>query len=239
MSRVVSRRGGLVSDVEAKVEPTRKRRSRLSRDLVLAAAMKLADEGGIEALTMRRLARALGVETMTTYYHTANKEDVLAGIVDLAVEEMEPPAPGGDWRAAVRTSAISTHDVLGRHPWAADLLMSSTHLSSARLRQMEALLSCLRAAGFAGALTDHAYHAIDIYVHGYGLWEARFASTVQVPLADLATSVLSEMSIEEYPQVADHIAFHFRPPNGKPVRTFEFGLDLLLDGLERARSATR
>ena len=227
-----------MSEVEATVERKRKRRSRLSRELVLAAAMKIADEGGIGALTMRRLARELGVETMTTYYHAANKEDVLDGIVDLAVQEMEPPAPGGDWRAAVRASAISTHDVLRRHPWAADQLMSSTRLSAARLRQMEALLRCLREAGFAGALTDHAYHAIDIYVHGFALWEARFASTVQGPLADLATSVMREMPIEEYPQVADHIAFHFRPPNGKPVRTFEFGLDLVLDGLERARSGT-
>ncbi len=228
-----------MSKVEPKVERTRKRSSRLSRDLVLAAALQLADEGGIEGLTMRRLARALGVETMTTYYHAANKEDILAGIADLAVQEMEPPASGDDWRAAVRTSAISTHDVLRRHPWAAELLMSSTRVTPARLRQMEALLRCLRGAGFAGALTDHAYHAIDIYVHGFALWEARFASTVQeTPLEDVAASALRDLSVDDYPEVADHIAFHFRPPDGKPIRTFEFGLDLLLDGLERARIAT-
>jgi AcrR family transcriptional regulator len=226
-----------VSESEPKVERNGRRSRRLSRDLVLAAAMQLADEGGIEGLTMRRLARALGVETMTTYYHAANKEDVLAGIADLAVQEMEPPAQGGDWRAAVRTSAISTHGVLRRHPWAAELLMSSTRVTPARLRQMEALLRCLRTAGFAGALTDHAYHTIDIYVHGFALWEARFERTVQVPLEQLATSVLRDLSRDDYPEVADHIAFHLRPHDGKPIRTFEFGLDLLLDGLERARIA--
>jgi AcrR family transcriptional regulator len=227
-----------VSEIQSNVARKRKRKPRLSRDLVLAAAMQLADEGGIENLTMRRLARALGVETMTTYYHAANKEDVLAGIADLVVQEMEPPADGDDWRAAVRASAISARNVLRRHPWAAELLMSSTRLTPARLRQMEALLQRLRRAGFAGALTDQAYHAIDIYVHGFALWEARFARTVHVPLEELAASVLRDLSVDDYPAVADHIGFHFRPPDDKPIRTFEFGLDLLLDGLERARVAT-
>ena len=102
---------------------------------------------------------------------------------------------------------------------------------------MDAFLGCLRAAGFAGTLTDHAYHTIDIYVRGFALWEARFARTVQVPLEKLATSVLHDLSVADYPEVAGHIAFHLRPPDGKPIRTFEFGLDLLLDGLERARIA--
>jgi AcrR family transcriptional regulator len=227
-----------VSDHTAKGERAANPRARLTRDRVLAAAMTLADEGGIESLTMRRLARALGVETMTTYYHAANKDDILAGITDRVVGEMEPPSRGGDWKAAIRASAISTHEVLRRHPWAADLLMSSTRVSPARLRQMERLLACLREAGFADELTDHAYHAIDIYVLGFALWEARFRRTIPGPLADLATTVLGDPTLADYPHVADHVAFHLRVPSGTRVGTYEFGLDLILDGLEQALATT-
>ena len=118
-----------MSEVAREIKRRRKGSGRLSRDLVRAAAMHLADEEGIEGLTMRRLARALGVETMTTYHYAASKQDVLDGIADLVVEEMAPTAQGGDWRAAVRASAVSMHDALRRHAWAADLLMSSTRVT--------------------------------------------------------------------------------------------------------------
>jgi len=210
-------------------------RARLTRDRVLATAMALADEGGIEGLSMRKLARALGVETMTTYYYASNKDDILAAITDRVVAEMDPPALGGNWKAAIRASAVSTHEALRRHPWAADLLMSSTRVSDQRIRHMEALLACLRGAGFTDELTDHAYHAIDIYVLGFALWEARFRRTVPGPLVELAATVLQEPLLEGYPHVADHLAFHLRVPAGKRVGTFEFGLDLILQGLEQAR----
>jgi len=226
-----------VTEHRTGAEPRAKRRSRLTRDQVLDAAMTLADEHGIEALTMRRLARALGVETMTTYYHAANKDDILEGITDRVVGEMEPPALEGDWKSAVRASAISMHEVLRRHPWAADLLMSSTRASPARLRHMEGLLACLREAGFADELIDHAYHALDIHVLGFALWEARFRRTVPGPLADLATAVMQDPALVSYPHVADHVAFHLRLPAGRRVGTFEFGLDLILEGLEPYRSA--
>jgi AcrR family transcriptional regulator len=212
-------------------------RTPLSRQRVLAAAVELADAEGIEALSMRRLARALGVEAMSLYHHTKNKDDILAGIADRVIEEMTPPRPGGDWKAEIRASAISTRTVLQRHRWAADLLLSSARLQTAQSRSMEAVLGTLRAGGFEGELIDHAYHAVDIYTLGYALWESRFGRTVTRPLADLANEVRASLSVEEYPHLVEHIEWHMRPPSGPRVSTFEFGLDQILDGLERARDA--
>ena len=201
---------------------------------MLRGAIDLADEGGMEALTMRRLARALGVEAMSLYYHAANKGDILAGILDLVVREIELPALGAPWKAALRASATSAHEVLRRHPWACNLLMSPAHVCPARLRQMEALLRCLRDGGLSVELTDRAYHALDSHILGFTLWEAGYTSGFKGAPADFATTFLRELSDEDYPHLADHVAYHLRPPSGDRGGDFVFGLDLILDGLERA-----
>src|SRR3990172_9394989 len=133
----------------------------LSRERVLRAAIGLDDEGGIESLSMRKLGQRLGVEAMSLYYHAANKDDILDGIVDIVVSEIDVPSGGGDWKAAMRASAISAHEVLLRHPWAASLILSGPTVRPARLRYMDSILGCLREAGFSAEMTDHAYHALD------------------------------------------------------------------------------
>src|SRR5437764_7809599 len=112
------------------------RRKPLSRERILDTALALVDEEGIEALSMRKLGQALGFEAMSLYNHVANKDDVLNGLLDLVLDETEPPAPEDEWDVAVRRSAISVHDALRRHPWAAPLLMSEAHIRPARMRYM-------------------------------------------------------------------------------------------------------
>lgn len=222
-----------MSDVEAKAEP----KARLTRDRVLRAAMDLADEGGIKAVTMRRLARALGVEAMALYYYAANKDDILAGIVDLVIREIELPAPEGDWKAVIRASAISAHRVLRRHPWACNLLMSAPHFLPGRLRYIDALLGRLGEARLPAELTDLAYHALDSHILGFTLWEAGYTSAFRGLPPDFATTFLRDLPMEDYPHLADHVAYHLRPPSADRTGEFEFVLDLILDGLEQPRDA--
>ncbi len=223
-----------MSEVEASAEP----RVPLTRDRVLRAAMDLADEGGIDAVTMRRLARALRVEAMSLYYHAANKDDILAGIVDLVVREIGLPAPDGDWKAAIRASAVAAHRVLRQHPWACNLLMSAPRVLPGRLRYIDALLGRLGEAGLPAELTDLAYHALDSHILGFTLWEAGYTQAFRGLPPDFASTFLRDLPMEDYPNLADHVAYHKRPrsPDGKGE--FEFVLDLILDGLERARGSS-
>ncbi|MEO6579495.1 MAG: TetR/AcrR family transcriptional regulator C-terminal domain-containing protein, partial [Candidatus Limnocylindria bacterium] len=145
-------------------------RQPMSRERVLDAAISLADRGGIGALSMRKLAQELGVEAMTLYYHVANKEAILEGIVDMVVSEIELPPADAEWKPALRRSAISAHDVLQRHPWTAGLMLAPNRVSQARLRHMDAVLGTLRRAGFSAEMTDHAYHALDSHIMGFTLW---------------------------------------------------------------------
>ena len=205
----------------------------LSRERVLRAAIGLADEGGIESLSMRKLGQRLGVEAMSLYYHAANKDDILDGIVDIVVSEIDVPSGGGDWKAAMRASAISAHEVLLRHPWAASLILSGPTVRPARLRYMDSILGCLREAGFSAEMTDHAYHALDSHIMGFTLWQVG----ISVGLARLGSvaTFLQEFSVDQYPYLAEHIEQHLRERSPDDEGEFEFGLDLILDGLERIR----
>lgn len=209
-------------------------RARLSRDLVLDAAVRLADADGLDGLSMRRLAKAVGAEAMSLYYHVPNKDDLLAGMLDRVLDEMVPAEPSENWRASVKTAMVSRRAVLQRHPWAADLQLRTLSLSPARLRHMEGLLAALHAGGFEGDLADHAYHAIDISVLGWSLWEARYDAITRDAPDDLAATARAALG-EAWPLMADHLAFHLRPPAEPRISTFELSLDLLLDGLERLR----
>lgn len=199
---------------------------------MLDAAIRLADEGGIEAVTMRRVAHDIGAEAMSIYYHASNKDDILAGMVDRVLDEVPALKPASDWRRAVREYAVAEREVLRRHAWAPDLLMSA-RLGGPRVRQMDNLLGCLRGAGFEGELVDHAYHAIDLYVLGFALWEARFWKAMPENLEAAATAVLEEIPRASFPHVVDHIEYHLRPSSAPQVSAFEFGLDLILDGLDQ------
>ena len=230
---IPSREVDSVSSAKARSKP----RAPLTRDRVLQAAMDLADEGGIEAVTMRRLGQALGVAAMALYYHAANKDDILAGIVDLVVREIELPAADGDWKAAIRASAISAHQVLRRHPWACNLLMSGPRVLPARLRHIDALLGRFADAGLPGEITDLAYHALDSHILGFTLWEAGYTSAFKRLPADFMNTMVRDLSLDAYPHLVEHVAYHLRPPGGDRKAAFEFALDLILDGLEPARDA--
>ncbi|MGH3071672.1 MAG: TetR/AcrR family transcriptional regulator [Gaiellaceae bacterium] len=198
---------------------------------MLSTALRLADERGIESLTMRKLAGELGVEAMSLYHYVAKKEELLEGIVGLVLQEIDAPAPGSDWKPALRQLAISAHEALVRHPWACNFMLSTGRPE--RLQYMESLLGTLRNAGFSADLTHHAYHALDSHTVGFTLW----AVSLQVPdgdLADLAATFLRKLPAE-YPFVAEHVEQHLTATGDESE--FGFGLDLILDGLERMRDA--
>src|SRR5262245_41076823 len=149
----------------------------LSRERILQSALTLADESGIESLSMRKLARTLGFEAMSLYNYVANKDDLIDGILDLVLGETELPSSEVPWDEAIRSSAISVHDALRRHPWACTLVMSAAHIRPARLRYMDALLGRLREAGFDADATYHAYHVLDGHIFGFSLWESSHSYT--------------------------------------------------------------
>jgi len=204
----------------------------LTRERVLLKALALADEGGVESLTMRKLGEALGVEAMSLYNHVDGKDDVLRGILDVVLAEVEPAASGGDWTAAARAAAISFHDALQRHRWAPALLMSAVHVTPARVDHVEALLRLLREAGFTPDQTYHAYHVIAGHIFGFSLWEAGHAASAD-ELAAAGADVVRRIPLDAYPYVAEHYEQHVSGGPGDGVGAFELALDLILDGLKR------
>jgi AcrR family transcriptional regulator len=220
-----------VSAVPEPVEPAEagERRGRLSRKELLRAAIALADEGGIESLSIRKLADAVGRRPMTVYHYVSGKDDIIGGIVDLVVREFEPPAAEGEWRDAVRASAISAHEALLRHPWACPLLMSASQISQSRLGYMETLLGRLRVAGFSASMTHLAYHALDSHIIGHTLWEVGYSVGLR-GAAPVNSAQITQM-LAPYPWLAEHAQEHTRPKRPLEPDSFEFGLDLILDGL--------
>jgi AcrR family transcriptional regulator len=210
-------------------------RTPLNRQRILQAAVEIADAEGIGALTMRRLGQALGVEAMSLYNHVSGKDDILDGILEMAMEQIALPAPGVPWNAAIRASAISAHTTLLRHPWACALMMEAARESRARLRWMEAVLRTFREAGFSPRLTHHAYHALDSHITGFTLWLVNLPARGE-DLLTLARAYRQSIPIDVYPYVVEHIDYHLAPPDhDENEGEFAFGLDLLLDGLERLR----
>jgi AcrR family transcriptional regulator len=207
----------------------------LSRERVLRAAIVLADEGGIESLSMRKLGQQLGVEAMSLYHHVANKDDLLDGIVDAVTSEIEVPSDETDWKEAIRRTAISSHDLFLRHRWACSLMMRRARVSPDRMRWMEAVLRTFREAGFSAEMTHHAYHALDSHITGFTLWQVSMPFETKEELVDLAEGFLQEIPADEYPYVIEHAEQHIAPSSPDGKSEFEFGLDLILDGLERLR----
>ena len=213
---------------------TREPRLPLNRERILQAALELADEGGMESLTMRKLGQVLGFEAMSLYNHVANKDDVLDGIFDLVLGESEPPSPAGDWDAAIRTSAISVHEALRRHPWSCSLLMSPQRIRPARLRYMDSLLGRLREAGFSAETTYHAYHVLDGHIFGFSLWETSHTYTAE-EVSNFEAKFAQTITADAFPYLHEHAQQHFSEGPHREVRAFEFGLDLIVDGLKKIR----
>ncbi len=210
-----------------------KPRAPLTRSRVLHTAITLADESGIESLSMRKLGEALGVEAMSLYNHVANKSDLLDGMIDAVFGEIDMPSETTDWKAAMRRRAFSAREVLSRHRWAIGLMESRTSPGSATLRHHDAVLGCLRRGGFPVALAAHAFSVLDSYIYGFALQEASLPFESGAETAQLAQEILARAPASEYPHLTELTVEHVLRPGYDYGDEFEVGLDLILDGLER------
>jgi AcrR family transcriptional regulator len=230
--------------VATQTEPSTEPRIPLSRERVLRAAVNVADEGGIEALTMRRLAEELGAEAMSLYYHVANKEEVLDGIVDViareindVVDQIDVPSKGADWKKAVRQRILSAREVLLRHPWAPRVFETRTNTSPAVLQYFDALLGLMRDGGFSYDLAHHALHALGS--RALGFTQELFDPGDEA--GDEETTAMLENMADQLPHLVGMMmeVAHHDPDSTlgwcDDQTEFEFGLDLILDGLDRIR----
>ena len=218
---------------EAPVE----RRDRLSRARVLQAAMTLADDGGIESLTMRRLGEELGVGPMALYRHVANKDDLIDAMVDVVFSEIGVPSFNGDWKTAMRDRAIAVREALLRHRWAIGIMESRANPGPANLQHHDAVIGCLRAGGFDIAMAAHAYSVLDSYIYGFAATQKNLPFTAD-DAGEMAESMLRPFAAGAYPHLTEMLTDHIMQPGYDYGDEFELGLDLILDGLaERSRQA--
>ena len=209
-------------------------RKPLSRDSVLEAAVALADQAGLEAFSMRALAQELGVVPMALYKHVANKEELLDGMVDIVFSEIELPSGDLDWRSAMRRRAISTREALKRHSWAIGM-MESRHPGPANLRNHNAVMGCLREAGFSFRTAIHAYSVQDAYIYGFALQERDLALETPDSAGEAAQRRAGTVgALENYPYLVE-IATKLPDSGYDSAVEFAWGLDLILDGLDRLR----
>ena len=217
--------------------PAAKARTPLNRERVLGIAMRFADEHGIGSLTMRKLGEAAGVEAMSLYNHVANKNDLLDGMINLVFVEIALPTSADPWKPAMRDRAISMRTALTRHPWAISIINTRTSPGAATLRHHDAVIGCLRDAGFSIQLTAHAFAALDSYIYGFVLQEQTLPIGTDDENAELVHAMMAQFPAEAFPHLAEFTFEHILRPGYSFAVEFEFGLDLLLDGLERAHRA--
>ncbi len=215
------------------------RRAPLSRERVLQAAIAFADLNGIGTLSMRKLGETLGVEAMSLYNHVTNKVDLLDGMIDLVFGEIDLPPDGTGWKAAMRLRAISAREALRRHPWAIGLMESRTSPGPATLRHHDAVIGTLRRAGFSVELAAHAFSVLDGYIYGFALQEASLPFHTAEESVEVAEMILGHLEPDEYPYLTELTVEHVLQPGYDYGDEYRFGLDLILDGLERASRPVR
>jgi AcrR family transcriptional regulator len=213
------------------------RRAQLSRDRVLRAAVALADQSGLQTLSMRKLGQVLGVEAMSLYNHVASKGDLLDGMVDVVFAEIGVPLSGAGWKLAMRQRAVAVREALRRHRWAIGLMESRTSPGPATLRHHDAVLGCLRAAGFSVEMTAHAYSLLDSYIYGFALQEASLPFGAEQVTAQVPQQILGRIRAGEYPHLAELAAEHVVRRGYHYGDEFEIGLDLILGAVEEAAGA--
>jgi AcrR family transcriptional regulator len=208
-------------------------RTPLSRERILGAAVAFADQNGIASLSMRKLGEVVGVEAMSLYNHVANKDDLLDGMVDRVFREIELPSGGGEWKPAMRTRAQSARQALARHRWAIALMSTRTSPGAATLRHHDAVIGSLRTAGFSIALAAHAFSALDSYIYGFALQEATLPlGETEEETAEVARMMVQQFPRELYPHLYEFTIEHILKPGYDYSAEFEYGLDLILDGLD-------
>jgi AcrR family transcriptional regulator len=216
-------------------DPSVETRLVLNRERVFRAAVVLADQRGIESLTMRALGEELGIEAMSVYYYVANKDELLDGMVDLVYSEIELPSGEADWKTAMRQVATSAHEALSRHRWAITLMETRTRPGPANLRHHDSVIRTFRAAGFSIKDTIHAFSVLDSYISGFALQELTLPFDTPGELAEAAESILRQFPADEYPHLAETITEHVTKSGYDYADEFEVGLALILDGIQRLR----
>jgi AcrR family transcriptional regulator len=207
-------------------------RASLTRERVLHVALAIADENGIESLSMRLLGGRLGVEAMSLYNHVANKDDILDGIVDLVVEEIGIPSVIADWRFAMKERAVSARLAFKNHPWASALMDSRVSSGPARLRYFDTMIGTLHGAGFSLELAARAFSVLDCYIYGFARQCLNMASSDEKVDEKQAEAFRDAMPDEAYPYLAQMAELTMKKGYDEDA-DFEFGLNLILDGLER------
>ncbi|WP_461174914.1 TetR/AcrR family transcriptional regulator [Arthrobacter sp. Z1-9] len=206
----------------------------LSRERVLRCALDLADESGIVGLTIRSLATSMGTKPMSLYHYVANKDEILDGIVDMVFDEIEPPSPAGEWREQMHRRAHAVRDALKRHPWAVGLLETRASPGAATLRHHEATLATLRSAGFSVQMTAHAYALLDSYIYGAALQEAALPFHGPDAAPEVTSSIVKLFSDGQYPRLVEIATEHVLKPGYDFGDEFDFGLNVILEGLARS-----
>ncbi|MEQ6903444.1 TetR/AcrR family transcriptional regulator C-terminal domain-containing protein [Nocardioides sp. YIM 152588] len=211
--------------------PRSARATALTRDEVVRAAMEIADADGLTGLSMRSVAKRLGVEAMSLYHHVANKEAMLDGMVDQVFTEFHAPRIGEDWAEEMRLRSRSARAVLKRHPWAVGLMDSRRNSGFATLLHHDAVLGCLREAGFSLTLTAHAFAVLDAHLYGFLVQELSLAFDGEQDLAELADQILTFLPEGQLPYFREFTLEHALQPGYDFGDEFDVGLDLILDGL--------
>jgi AcrR family transcriptional regulator len=211
----------------------REQRPPLSRVRVLKGAIAIAGQSGIGSLTIRSLAQSLGVKPMSVYHYVANKDEILDGIVDLVFSQITLPSITGDWRTELQQWANSARRVLTRNSWAIALLESRTTPGPATLRHHDQIIGVLRNGGFSVKMTAHAYALLDSYVYGFALQEAALPFEGPETVAGVAEPIMEMFAAGDYPHLVELATEHVLQPGYDFGDEFEFGLDVILDGLTR------
>jgi len=210
----------------------------LNRDRILATAVEIADERGVDAVTMREVASRLGVKAMSLYNHVSNKDDILDGMVDFVAEQFDLPEDVDDWREAMRRRALSAHQVFGRHPWAPQLFDSRGSSGPSGLRYFDWVLGTLARAGFSMEDAPRAFSLLDSYIYGFGIQQSNFSAGSDAPPEERAEAMLAHIPAEQYPHL-HRMASQAMRVGYDPEADFAFGLDIVLDGLERVLTRSR
>ena len=214
--------------------PSSQKRQTLSRDPIVGGALALADDVGMHAFTIRRLASVLGVAPMTIYHYFPNKDAIIDAMVDAVFAQIDLPPEDLEWKPAMRIRCVSTREVLNRHPWAPPYMESRTSPGPATLRHHEAVLGCLRGGGLSFQVTADAYAIVDSYLYGFALEEASLPAGGGEGIQDIAETMAAAFDADAYPYLVEFTAEHVMQPGYSFANSFEVGLDLILDGIDQA-----